>query len=75
MFNISFAFDNLEETKLREMKRWLNSKETGDLWFAEAPYKVYTAKVTGQPTIKFIPFDKIENGVVTGRIYKGEGNV
>ena len=60
------------------MRRWLSGKELGDLWFEEAPYKVYTAKVTGQPSIKVIPFDETytEGGVQkTRRIYKGEGSV
>lgn len=69
-FNISFAFDHMTEQKYREMRQWLNGKEMGDLWFAEAPYKVYTVKVTGNPTMKTICFD--EDGE---RIYKGEGSV
>jgi predicted phage tail component-like protein len=47
VFNINFAFDNMEEDTYKRMKKWLNGKEMGDLWFAEHPYKVYTAKVTG----------------------------
>lgn len=69
-FPINFAFDHLEEEKFREMKEWLNSKEMGDLWFAETPYKVYTAKPQGRATLKTICFE--ENGK---RIYKGEGSV
>jgi hypothetical protein len=54
----------------------LNSKESGDLWFAENPYKVYTAKVTGQPTIKYVPFDvRNSAGNIVGRTYSGEGSV
>jgi hypothetical protein len=52
------------------MKEWLSGKEMNDLWFAEAPYKVYCAKVTGHPVLKYIPFE--EDGK---RIYKGEGTV
>jgi predicted phage tail component-like protein len=74
VFNISFAFDHLEETKLREMKRWLDGKAVHDLWFEEEPYKVYSAKVTGQPSIKVICFDEYIGGVKK-RIYKGEGTV
>lgn len=69
-FNIDFAFDNLDEIKLRAMKEWLSGKEMKDLWFAEAPYKVYCAKVTGHPVLKYIPFE--EEGK---RVYKGEGTV
>jgi phage-related protein len=76
----------LTEEKLREMKKWLNGKETGDLWFSEAPYKVWTAKPTGNSSIKYIPFDEtytetstnlgqITTQTKTRRVYKGEGNV
>lgn len=74
VFNINFAFEEIDDTTIRSLKKWLNGKEQGDLWFEEEPYKVYTAKVTGTPTLKFIPFDKLENGT-TKRIYRGEGSV
>ena len=74
-FNINFAFDHLTEEKLKKMKKWLNGKEMSDLWFAEEPYKVYSAKVTGQPSIKVIPFDDYDNNGNKIRIYKGEGSV
>ena len=70
-FNISFAFDSLTDVQLKELKKWLNGKEMGDLWFQEAPYKVWTAKPAGNSSIKYIPFDD-ENGQ---RVYKGEGTV
>ena len=68
-FNISFAFDNLSEEKYREMKIWLNNKEMGELWFSEAPYKVYMVKVTGQPNLKTLCFT-----VDNKREYRGELN-
>ena len=74
-FNITFAFDHLTDSQVQEMKRWLNGKEMGDLWFEEAPYKVWTAKVTGQPNIKYIPFDDYDENGNKIRIYKGEGLV
>ena len=74
-FNISFAFDHLTEIQLREMKKWLNGKEMGDLWFSEAPYKVWSAKPTGNSSIKYIPFDELDEQGNTVRIYKGEGSV
>ena len=69
-FQISFAFDSLTETKLQEMKQWLGDKQIHDLWFAEAPYKVYSARAQGVSTIKSIAF--FENGE---RVYKGTGSV
>lgn len=74
-FNISFAFDGLTEDKLHKMKKWLNGKELGDLWFSEAPYKVWTAKPTGNSAIKYIPFDSFDSSGNKIRIYKGEGSV
>ena len=81
-FSISFAFDNLTEIQLSRLKQWLNGKELGDLWFEEAPYKVYTAKVTGKPTLKVIPFERVKKETSSGTLkeyietyYKGEGNV
>lgn len=74
-FNISFAFDHLTEIQLREMKKWLNGKEMGDLWFSEAPYKVWSAKPTGNSSVKYIPFDELNEQGNTVRIYKGEGSV
>jgi phage terminase large subunit-like protein len=53
------------------MKKWLNGKNVGDLWFAEAPHKVYTAKVTGSATISALAFSPGDGQ----RIYKGTGTV
>lgn len=75
VFNINFAFEEIDDITIRNMKRWLSSKELGDLWFEEDPYKVYSAKVTGQPTLKYIPFDKYLEDGATKRIYRGEGSV
>ena len=74
-FNISFAFDHLTETELKELKEWLNGKEIGDLWFSEAPYKIWSAKPTGNSSIKYIPFDDLDKQGNAIRIYKGEGSV
>lgn len=73
-FNINFAFEEITDATLRSLKQWLNGKEQGDLWFEEEPYKVYTAKVTGTPTLKTICFDKWVDNTKT-RVYRGEGTV
>ena len=70
LFNIQIAFDHLSETKYREMRTWLDGKEIHDLVFDEAPYKVYSAKVTGTPQLKTLCFE--EDGE---RVYKGEGTI
>ena len=69
-FSIDFAFDHLTEQQMRDWKRFCSNKELSDLIFDEEPYKVYTAKITGAPILKTIPFN--ENGE---RIYKGEGTL
>ena len=69
-FSVSIAFDYLTEAKYREMRSWLDGKEIHDLIFDEAPYKVYSAKVTGTPQLKTICFD--QDGK---RVYKGEGTI
>lgn len=83
-FSIPIAFDHLEEETYREMRNWLDGKGIYDLIFDEAPYKVYSAKVTGTPQLKTICFeedvftkDKEGNITKTGvkRIYKGEGTI
>lgn len=67
---VNFAFDRLTEEKRVQLRQWLNGDSIHPLWFAEAPNKVYMAKVSGNSSFKFIPFE--ENGE---RIYKGEGSV
>lgn len=70
VFSIPIAFNSLSETQYSEVRHWLNGKEIGELIFDEMPFKVYSAKVTGTPSLKTICF--MENGE---RVYKGEGNI
>ena len=67
-FSILFAFDDLTEAELAELKRHFSGKEIRDLIFDETPYKTYHAKVTGTATMKYIPF-----GTTGTRVYKGDG--
>ena len=71
VFDINFAFEELTEAKLSEMKRWFSGKKIADLWFAEMPHKIYSAKVTGTPSVKALCFNKPDGS----RVYRGEGNV
>ena len=73
-FSINFAFESVSESDLRNIRKWLDGKEQGALWFPEIPYKVYTAKVTGSPTLQVVPFDEEKDGI-TQRVYKGTGSV
>lgn len=70
-FEVMYAFDNLTEEDLEDLKKWLGDKKIHDLVFDEAPYKKYRAKVVGSSAIKYIPFAEGE----TNRVYKGEGTI
>lgn len=70
-FSVPFAFDNLTEKQIAEIKAHFGDKKNHDLIFDERPYKIYRAKVTGSATMKYIPFSE---GSVN-RIYKGEGTI
>ena len=69
-FSIEIAFDSLDEKQLRRLKQLCASETVSDLIFDENPYKVYTAKITGMPSLKYICFNENDK-----RIYKGEGNI
>lgn len=69
-FSISIAFDNLKEEQYQNMRKWLDGKGVYDLIFDEYPNKIYSAKVTGTPSLKTVCFEEEEE-----RIYKGEGNI
>lgn len=56
-FIINFAFDKLSEKGLRQLKQLFGDKGIHRLSFDEQPYKEYMVKVTGQPQLKYIPFD------------------
>lgn len=70
VFNIKFAFDNTSESTLRRIKRWLNTDEVGTLWFAEAPHRVYSAKITGNSVVTCVAF-----AVDGERFYNGTGTI
>lgn len=76
-FSISFAFDHLTEKGLRQLKQLFGDKGIHRLSFDEQPYKEYMVKVTGQPQLKYIPFDdeagaKRGKNVQTTAIYSAE---
>lgn len=70
-FPVSFAFDNLTEEQVAQLKSLFGDKKIHDLIFDERPYKTWKAKVTGSAMLKYIPFAEGE----TNRIYKGEGSL
>lgn len=69
--SVGFAYDDLSEKGKRKLKQTFASEQLQELTFDEEPYKTYLAKVSGQPTLNFVPFDDLEYG----RVYRGEGEV
>ena len=85
-FTINFAYDDLAEEDVRELREWLNPLEQGELIFDEEPYKAYTVKPNTQPKLSYLVFDrKITTNTFklygpstvesSGRVYKGEGAI
>lgn len=70
-FSISYAFDSLTEGQLRQLKQVFDGRGIHDLIFDEAPYKTWSAKVTGNASIKHISFTDGHGN----RVYKGEGSL
>ena len=74
-FSIPFAFDRLTEEEVTTLRKTFSGKEVKELIFDELPYKAYSAKVSGTPIIKVIPFtETLTNGTVN-RVYRGEGTI
>lgn len=71
VFSISYAFDSLTEQGLRQLKQTFNGKGIYSLIFDEAPYKTWSAKVTGNSQIKHLCFTDSQGN----RVYKGEGSI
>lgn len=69
-FTVQFAFDSLNEVKLRELKKVFCGDGIYELIFDERPYQVWNAKVTGTASLKHICFE-----VDGERVYKGEGSI
>ena len=68
-FVINFAFYNITEEKKRLIEELWSDGNIHSLIFDEAPYKVYSAKITGKSVLKEISLE--ENGQ---RVYCGEGS-
>lgn len=57
-FTINFAYDDLAEEDVRELREWLNPLEQGELIFDEEPYKAYIVKPNTQPKLSYLVFDR-----------------
>lgn len=69
--SVSVAFDGVEEHQQQVMRMKWADGEIHDLIFDEEPYKIYSAKLTNNSTLKHLCFD----GETSERLYKGEGTL
>lgn len=74
---LNIAYDEVTEATLRRMRKVFSADTIHPLIFDDAPYKVYYAKVSGQPQLNYIPFQNYDSDFLSGtpRIYKGEGTI
>ena len=74
---LNIAYDEVTEATLRRMRKVFSADTIYPLIFDDAPYKVYYAKVSGQPQLNYIPFQNYDSDFLGGtpRIYKGEGTI
>lgn len=72
-FVINIAFEEMTEKQKRQINALWNDREIHELIFDEYPYKVYSAKITGNSTLKQIAHDKMIDGKME-RVYSGEGS-
>ena len=57
-FTINFAYDDLDEAGVHELRKWLDPTQQGELIFDEEPYKAYTVKPNTQPKLSYLVFDR-----------------
>ena len=69
VITVPFAFQNMSRVQLSKLISFGQAKIIGDLIFDEAPYKVYSAKITGQALLKYLTFQDDEE-----EYYNGEGS-
>lgn len=69
-FTVNFAFEEMTESQMNTIKRSWNDKKIHDLIFDETPYKVYSAKITGNSLLKHLAFTEQDGS----RVYRGEGS-
>lgn len=71
-FQVSVAFDEVDEPTFRKISQLFATDKLQDLVFDELPYKTYRAKIKQKPEFKFICFTDQHTGE---RVYKGEGDL
>lgn len=74
-FTVDYAFHELTEEQFQYLKTVFDGKGIHDLIFDEDPDKIWSAKVTGTASIKYICFEDQSLNDSFKRIYKGEGSI
>ncbi len=67
---INYAFDSMTNEDIRQFKKVFDGKEIKKLIFAEHNDRYYMAKVSSNPSMTYIAFDKDDD-----LVYKGEGTI
>ena len=79
VFDVNFAFEGLTKEQIRNIKAIFSGKDMRELCFAESceyvgnnitDARIYMAKVTGQPNLKYMAFGDGDN-----ERYNGEGTI
>lgn len=72
-FVVNFCYEEMTEQQKKLITKMWKDGEIHDLIFDEYPYKVYSAKITGNSTFKEIPFFHNKELGEKERTYSGEG--
>jgi Phage-related protein len=56
VLNLNFSYEGVTEVQIRKIRKAFDARVPHDLIFEERPYKVYNAKVTTVPNLKYVPF-------------------
>lgn len=70
--SLSFAFDGVTELQFRKIRKAFDARVPHELIYEERPYKVFEAKVTTVPNLKFICF--LEKPRTAGTQYTLDSN-
>lgn len=64
IITVQIAFDFLNESQFRQLRKILAIKKPCQLIFDERPYKVYSAKISSPPQLNYICFDEPKKIIV-----------
>ncbi len=75
-FVVNFCYESMTEIQKNQITKMWKDGEIHDLIFDEYPYKIYSAKITGNGTFKELAFTKAkkeDDEIIYERFYSGEG--